>query len=518
MKPNWRHQTLWTGDNLGVMRGMNSETVDLVYLDPPFDSNKDFSAPIGSIAAGAAFKDTWTPGDLDTDWLGRVASAAPKLYRIVDTAGQVHGDGMQSYLTMMAVRLLEIRRLLKDTGSVYLHCDPTASHYLKVAMDAIFGVENFRNDLTWRRATAHNDAGRFGNIVDNILFYVKSADAYWNGEAISTRKTAEQLAKLYPSRDERGRYRSSDLTGPLHNAARGSPSTRPWRGYDVHAMGRCWSVPKTGRYARYIEENLLPGYMGIDGIHERLDALDGAGLIHHPRTGRWPGLKRYAAADEATPPQSLILDPIGFTNFNKGKEYTGYPTQKPVKLLRKLIEASCPPGGMVLDPFCGCATACIAAEGLGRRWAGIDLSVKAVELVKSRMKAEMPLLTLDLRHGTAPPERQDLTAPEERYFLDASKPERERPYNCDFNKERLFGNQRGVCNTPFCGRRLDFELFEVDHVVPRSKGGGNELANLQLLCAECNRSKGDDTMEDFVARRRDRYDEYVAAQRARYTT
>ena len=146
MEPNWANQTLWTGDNLDIMRGMNSESVDLIYLDPPFNSNRDYAAPIGSAAAGAAFKDTWTLSDVDLAWHGEIAESEPALYAIIDAAGLAHGKGMKSYLIMMAVRLLEIRRILKDTGSLYLHCDTTAAHYLKLMMDSVFGAPNYRND------------------------------------------------------------------------------------------------------------------------------------------------------------------------------------------------------------------------------------------------------------------------------------------------------------------------------------------------------------------------------------
>ena len=150
MTPNWSNRTLWTGDNLDIMRGMNSGTVDLIYLDPPFNSNRDYAAPIGSEAAGAAFKDTWALSDVDEAW-HEIADRDPALYAIVDAASLAHGKGMKSYLIMMAVRLMEMKRLLKETGSIYLHCDPTASHYLKTLMDTIFGAANFRNEIVWER-------------------------------------------------------------------------------------------------------------------------------------------------------------------------------------------------------------------------------------------------------------------------------------------------------------------------------------------------------------------------------
>ena len=168
--PNWANRTLWTGDNLDIMRGMNSESVDLIYLDPPFNSNRDYAAPIGSEAAGAAFKDTWTLNDVDEAWHGEIADRDPTLYAIIDAAAHAHGKGMKSYLIMMAVRLMEMRRILKDTGSIYLHCDSTASHYLKTLMDAVFGAGRFRNEVVWQRNSSHNDATAFGRVGDRLLF------------------------------------------------------------------------------------------------------------------------------------------------------------------------------------------------------------------------------------------------------------------------------------------------------------------------------------------------------------
>ena len=172
---NWKNRTLWTGDNLDIMRGMNGESVDLIYLDPPFNSNQAFAAPIGSEAAGAAFKDTWTLSDVDEAWHGEIADRDPTLYAIVDTARAAHGTSMKSYLIMMAVRLLEMHRILSATGSIYLHCDPTASHYLKVLMDGIFGRGNFRSEIIWRRSNVHSKTKTpYGPIHDTLLFYSRS--------------------------------------------------------------------------------------------------------------------------------------------------------------------------------------------------------------------------------------------------------------------------------------------------------------------------------------------------------
>ena len=161
---NFADKTIWTGDNLDILRGMNAECVDLIYLDPPFNSNQDYAAPVGSKAAGAAFKDTWHLSDLDVAWMGLIADERPAMAHVLRTAGITHGKGMQSYLTMMAVRLLEMHRVLKVTGSIYLHCDDTATHYLKLLMDAVFGAGQFRNSIVWKRFNFHSDAKRFGRV------------------------------------------------------------------------------------------------------------------------------------------------------------------------------------------------------------------------------------------------------------------------------------------------------------------------------------------------------------------
>ena len=253
----------------------------------------------------------------------------------------------------MAVRLLEMHRILKPTGSIYLHCDDTAGHYLKLLMDGIFGAKRFQNAITWRRAISHNDAGRYGRISDCILFYTASDEYTWND--IRDEQDDEMLEKSYPRIDEDGkRFRSDNLTGPKHGAG-GGESVMEWHGYDVASRNRVWSPPKTGTYATYIEKHWIPGYRDIKGVHARLDALDAAGLIWHPSRGFWPGLKRYAEADAGKPLQDIIYTPTGLTNYS-GAERTSYSTQKPIALLDRIIEASSNTGDMVLDPFCGCAT------------------------------------------------------------------------------------------------------------------------------------------------------------------
>ena len=491
--PNFADKTIWTGDNLDILRGMNSGCVDLIYLDPPFNSNRDYAAPIGSEEAEVAFKDTWYFSDLDAITVELLDKQHPAVKQAIVTAGLTHGKGMQAYLCMMAVRLLEMHRVLKDTGSLYLHCDDAANSYLRLLLDAIFGPQQRRNELIWRRATSHNDPARYGRILDHILYYVKSNRYHWDGDAIRTTKTDDQLHGAYPKTDDRGRYRSDNLTGPRHNAERGSPSTLPWRGYDVYARGRVWSAPKTGRYAAYIEQHFIPGYRSIAGVHERLDALDAAGLIYHPPRGTWPGLKRYAAADTGNPPQTLILEPTGFTNYSKGRgEWIDYPTQKPLALLERIIAASSKEEDMVLDPFCGCATTLIAAEKLGRSWVGIDLSPKAAHLVKQRL-AESPAQLRGARQEAAGLVTARTDIPR--------RTDRAPPPPLAQQKRPLYGKQEGYC----AGCRVHFQArhLEIDHVLPRSRGGTNHLDNLQLLCGSCNRIKGNRPQEYLLARLRE---------------
>ena len=453
---NFVDKTIWTGDNLDILRGLNSESVDLIYLDPPFNSNRNYAAPVGSRAAGAAFKDTWTLSDLDTAWMGLIADEQPAMYKVIETAGLTHGKGMQSYLCMMSVRLLEMRRVLRETGSIYLHCDPTAGHYLKLLMDSVFGAGHFRSDISWKRSSAHSDTkqGRrqHGRIHDSLLFYSKEDSWTWN--PIYTEYDQDYVDQFYRHVEpESGRkYRLDNLTGP-GGAAKGNPQ------YEVMGVTRYW------RYSK-----------------ERMAELIKQGRVVQTKPGGVPQYKRYLDEMPGVPLQDQWIDisPIQA----RSKERIGYPTQKPLALLERIIAASSNPGDVVLDPFCGCATACVAAEKLGRRWVGIDISEKAVELVNMRLREFMG----DLFHDRLVTARTDIPR---RTDIDAPIPYRKQ-------KHVLFGRQEGRCAG--CKFDFQFKIMEVDHVVPRSRGGSDHPDNLQLLCPNCNRIKGDRDMAYLVAR------------------
>ena len=238
---NFAPSTIWTGDNLDILRGINSETVDLIYLDPPFNSNRTYSAPIGSKAAGAAFEDTWTLDKEDVAWMGLIADQHPALHSVITAAGDAHSTGMQSYLRMMAVRLLEMRRVLTPAGSIYLHCDPTASHYLKALCDAVFGPSGFRTEITWQRTSSHNDGAQGrkqpGRICDAILFYSRGRKWTWN--PVFTPYDQQYIDRFYRHVEpETGRrYRLGDLTG-RGGAAKGNPR------YEVMGVTRYWAYSR----------------------------------------------------------------------------------------------------------------------------------------------------------------------------------------------------------------------------------------------------------------------------------
>ena len=392
------------------MRGMNSQSVDLIYLDPPFNSKSNYAAPIGSQAAGAEFKDTWTLSDLDIAWLDLIETRHPALNRVIQAA-MTNSD--KSYLVYMAVRLLELYRILKPTGSIYLHCDPTMSHYLKLMMDAIFGKQQYRNEIVWHYSGWNKKLKlKFESRHDVILFYALGSGNKFNG------------------------------------------LSRPWKNEEEYIKRRKQKV-HTDKFGNK--------YVLSDG-------------------GGGKRVKRFLkdAMKYGVPIDNVWnIDKIN----NSSLERTGYPTQKPLALLGRIIKASSNEGDIVFDPFCGCATTLVAADRLHRQWVGIDISSKAVELVIDRIKQDQGLFR-DIIARNDIPQRTDIKVL--------------RLYNSLDNKKHLYGQQGGHCNG--CSQHFETRHFEVDHIIARSMGGTDHIENLQLLCGNCNRVKGNRGQEYLIAK------------------
>jgi DNA modification methylase len=391
---------LFYGDNLEVLRqSVATESVDLIYLDPPFNSQANynilFKAPSGenSQAQIEAFEDTWhwnrsAEQAFDEIMTGGNSDAA-ELLRALRLS--LRENDMMAYLTMMAVRILELRRVLKQNGSLYLHCDPTASHYVKIIMDGIFGARNFRSEIVWKRSSSHNRAKRWGPVHDNILFYTASENYCWNRTFSSYGDN--YLSGKYRHEDEQGRrYRLSDLTGP---GTRAGDSGAEWRGVNPTNYGRHWEPPHDRALPEWFQ---FPDGWSELPVRARLEALHEAGLIRWPNKvdGR-PEFRRYLETAKGQPIQDVIvdIDPIN----SMAKERLGYPTQKPPALLERIIEASSEENDVILDPFCGCGTTIHAAQKLRRQWIGIDVTHLAITLIEHRLKDAFPGITFQV-HGT----------------------------------------------------------------------------------------------------------------------
>lgn len=368
--------TLFYGDNLPILREYIADnSIDLVYLDPPFNSSRTYNVLFRyesgeeSEAQITAFEDTWHWNMAAETTYNELVTAAPEGVSKMISAlrGFIGPSQMMAYLVMMAARLSELHRVLKPTGSLYLHCDPVASHYLKIILDAIFGPENFRNEIVWKRTTTHSDAKtKFPDVSDTILYYAKTKAAPFQPQR--TQYDPDYIARFYRHDDGDGRslYTLSDMA---------SPNPRPnmmyeWQGYPHPPLG--W------RYQR-----------------ETMQRLHDDGRIYYPAHNdgtpdysKRPRLKRYLNEQQGPTIGNIWTDinPISA----HAKERLGYPTQKPLELLERIIQASSKPGDLILDPFCGCGTTVVAAEKLGRRWIGIDITHLSVALQKYRLEESFP--------------------------------------------------------------------------------------------------------------------------------
>ena len=384
--------TFYTGDNLYVLCGLNSDSVGLIYLDPPFNSKRVYSAPIGSKVFGVSFKDIWTWKDVDEYYLDPLTRQFPALAKYIADVGVIHSKPMMAYLTYMSQRIIEMHRILKPTGSLYLHCDPAASHYLKLLLDCIFVDRGgtFRNEIIWCYTGPGSPKMRqFNRKHDTIFWYTKGKKWTFNKDSVRL----------------------------------------PYKDGTPHSGG---FVEKDG--ARLISDEYTIGKV--------------------PETW-WRDIAVVARSKH---------------------ERTGYPTQKPLALLHRIIKASSNEGDIVMDPFCGCATTCVAAQQLGRKWIGIDIEKQPVKILIDRLSNDAGLFK-DFIATNQVPKRSDIKEVQP----------------SESTKQRLYQEQNGRCNA--CGRDFEIVNFEIDHIIPKTKGGGDYYENFQLLCAHCNRIKGDRPIE-----------------------
>ena len=433
MCANFQNRTLYHGDNLKFLRGMNSQTVDLIATDPPFNKNRDFHATPDSLAAGAKFQDRWSwERDVHEDWIDQITDDYPRLMEAIESARFAHSDGMGAFMCFMAVRLLEMWRVLKPTGSLYLHCDPTASHYLKAVLDAIFGWRNFRNEVIWHYKSFHGQTRRyFAKKHDTFLIYSKSSSWKFN------------------------RLFEDDNTGTI--------DFKRWRKYLID-----------GRY-------ILGGNMPVQDT----------------RFLRF--LNRWRRENEREPgPDEVVYEVTGQAldtvwhmkpvDPKDRKERLGYPTQKPLALYRRIIKAASNEDYMILDPFCGCATTCVAAEQLGRQWVGIDIWDKAHEVVVDRLKNEVGLFG-EVQYKTEPPTRSDDGQPAAPFLRVKQVYE---PPGRKMSRAEMYAHLLEQHGATCQGCYRDFDdprYLQLDHNVPRSDGGLNHISNRVLLCGPCNRLK-----------------------------
>lgn len=425
------NRTVFMGDCLDLLRRFDDDMADLIYLDPPFNSNRDYEAPVGTDADGCAFKDTWNENDLTAEVRIEAEQQMKWLHHLVAAADELGGRGMGAYLTYMAIRLFHMRRVLKPTGSIYLHCDPTASHFLRSVMDGVFGRGCFRNEIAWSFKKLNNSrANKFLRGHDTILFYAHK-DAKFNSS--TTGELTERQLQLI-----RAGYNTVTKNGKRHLLV-----------YDMET------------YDRKVSEGKV-----------------------NP--------SEYDEIKEINPSGPIISDVFEINWLNPGSsENLGYPTQKPIALLERIIKASSDPGDLVLDPFCGGGTTLLAAERLGRKWVGIDVGEKTFEFVGRRFAKEIgtPLL----------PEEQPVFRGMDQWPSESA--EMKRPYNKDAVRAILGERQadpdnpgRAWCAYRDRGCTLGLSIppyhLHIDHIVPQDAIIDNRISNLQLLCGRCNSVKG----------------------------
>ncbi len=469
---NFQNRTLYHGDNLEFLRGMNSETVHLIATDPPFNKNRDFHATPDSLAKGARFKDRWRwDDDVQEEWVDSIKDDWPAVWEVIDAARVAYGDDMGAFLCWLGVRLMEMRRILRPDGSIYLHIDHTAHAYVKCLMDGIFGAKNFRNAIIWHYDGPQRPSNKnFATKHDTILRYSKSDNYIARLDGIRPLTLLDDVELRKYKRDEQGRY--------------------------------FYDTPK----GDYTEQSIR--------------RLEEEGRIRRTRTGRIR-VKHFLIQDSegnVFRRKSLhdVWHDIPSLGHAGGRERTGYPTQKPLALYRRIIEASSNEGDIVLDPFCGCATTPVAAEQLKRRWVGMDIWDKANDAVRDRLRdewllapdeAKQMLFPHTVHYKTDPPIRTDdneVAAPN----LKLKSQRIGEPWEKLKHSQmvRVLAHAQGSSDGVICagcGRVLEVEFMQLDHIMPRTDGGANHILNRVLLCGPCNRRKRNHlTLSGLVAQNR----------------
>ena len=422
-----RNRTIYADDCLNVLNDeleIEPNLIDLIYLDPPFNSKSTYTLPFKAKDKSArpvdVFVDTWDWDEKEDAIMDRFkrGPATKRIYDLITLVRQTEAPRVKystsAYLVNMAARLIPMKRVLKDTGSIYLHCDTTAGHYLKLLMDLIFGRGNFRNEIIWRRTGSHNSTRSYGAIHDTILFYSVSGNYTFN---VQKRPYAIRHVEERYSIDDTGRAKQvtggNILTG---QGVSGGESGKPWRGFDPSSKNRHWAVPA------YLNDQLSEEERE-EGVLARMDTLYSMGLIEIKDRAAWPHPVRYLEKDDGQPYQDIwayqpytdgilhgtdeaIDQDVMWVGPTSPERY-GYPTQKPMALLERIIKTSSNKGDIILDPFCGCGTAVHAAEANGRQWAGIDISHFSAGLMRNRILANFNNLSGDDIHMTGVPDSQE---------------------------------------------------------------------------------------------------------------
>ena len=371
---NVENRYLFVGDNLPFLLGINSNSVDLIYLDPPRNSGRLLEAAENTDAAGFEYDDTWTAEDMNPDWLEDIQYFQPSAFSVIEAVRLSGNEGLKAYLTFIGVRLMELHRILKPGGSIYLHCSPHTSHYLRALMDSIFGYQQFRNEIILKRPNVSAGAKRWRWTHDTLLFYAGPRKYRWNQVP---QQPSPEYMKRYRLVDARGRFHAEPLLRPdTRNDERG----RAWRGIDPGKTDQHWAV------STRVLKHVFPERDDLDdlGVIEKLDLLDESGLVYRPPSGGLPRYKIYFDMSRGERLSDLVTNVDSIDR--KSVEYTGWPEQAPEALLDIIIRASSNQRDVVLDPFCGSGTACVVAERLGRQWVGIEQDPQTWRVLRSRLR------------------------------------------------------------------------------------------------------------------------------------